>query len=172
MVSLPEYAEALKVRLGALSGDWCSWKDTSRACNTENDLPGSGTCAPSVRSYRRDPRAGRHRDILVNLFPCRPDGSFDLFALSGVARKGRETMRAARRSMRPSEVPPRARQSGPRSPKYSFQPYRNDSAMPLRSRFTIRPVCRPLTSRTAPFWLVRMIACAPRMTVAPAAAAP
>src|SRR5262249_45345992 len=29
--------------------------------------------------------------------------------------------------------------------------YLNDSAMPLRSRLTISPVCRPASSRTAPF---------------------
>lgn len=50
--------------------------------------------------------------------------------------------------------------------------YLNVSAMPLTSRFTISPVWVPLNCSTAPFWLVRTIACGPRMTVAPAPAAP
>jgi hypothetical protein len=50
--------------------------------------------------------------------------------------------------------------------------YRSDSAMPLTSRLTISPVWLPLRCSTAPFWLVRTIACGPRMMVAPAPAAP
>ena len=40
----------------------------------------------------------------------------------------------------------------------------------LRGR--VSNIWRPLNSSTAPFWLVRMIACGPRMMVAPAPAAP
>ena len=45
-------------------------------------------------------------------------------------------------------------------------------ASPLRSAFAIRPVCWPESSSTAPFWLVRMIARAPRPIASPAPAAP
>src|ERR1043166_1881328 len=41
------------------------------------------------------------------------------------------------------------------------------SAIPLRSRFTIRPIWLPVSSRIAPFWLVSTIACGPRPPVAP-----
>ncbi len=41
------------------------------------------------------------------------------------------------------------------------------SAIPLRSRFTIRPIWLPVSSRIAPLWLVSTIACGPRPTVAP-----
>ena len=50
--------------------------------------------------------------------------------------------------------------------------YRSEIARPERSALTINPVCRPLNSRTAPFWLVSTIARAPRPIAAPAPAAP
>jgi hypothetical protein len=53
-----------------------------------------------------------------------------------------------------------------------FPPYFNVMASPLRSAFAMSPICRPDSSSTAPFWLVRMIARAPRPTASPAPAAP
>src|SRR3981081_1319189 len=49
---------------------------------------------------------------------------------------------------------------------------RNEIASPLRSAFTIRPVCRPLSCSTAPFSLVSTIARTPLPTAAPAPPAP
>ena len=45
-------------------------------------------------------------------------------------------------------------------------------ASPLRSTFAIRPIWRPDSSSTAPFWLVSTMARAPRPTARPAPAAP
>jgi hypothetical protein len=45
-------------------------------------------------------------------------------------------------------------------------------ASPLRSALAIRPTCWPVSSSTAPFWLVSTIARAPRPTASPAPAAP
>ena len=49
-----------------------------------------------------------------------------------------------------------------------FGAYVTDNASPLKSRLTIRPSCSPLSASTAPFWLVRMMACAPLPAAAPA----
>jgi hypothetical protein len=46
--------------------------------------------------------------------------------------------------------------------------YFSDNASPLKSRLTIRPFCSPVSVNTAPFWLARTTACAPRMAAAPA----
>jgi hypothetical protein len=54
----------------------------------------------------------------------------------------------------------------------SGKPYRNEIANPLRSAFTINPVCRPLSSRTAPFSLRSTIARTPSTTATPTPAAP
>ena len=48
------------------------------------------------------------------------------------------------------------------------RPYFTVSANPLKSKFTISPVCVPESSRIAPFWLVRMIAWPPLKMAAPA----
>ena len=59
------------------------------------------------------------------------------------------------------------------APTYFPEPgYFIVSANPLRSRFTLSPVCRPESSRTAPFWFLRTIARVPRTTASPAPAAP
>jgi hypothetical protein len=50
--------------------------------------------------------------------------------------------------------------------------YFNVIASPLRSAFAISPTCLPLSSSTAPFWLVNTIARAPVPTASPAPAAP
>ena len=44
-------------------------------------------------------------------------------------------------------------------------------ASPLRSAFAISPTCRPDSSRTAPFWLVRTISRTPSPNARPAPAA-
>src|SRR5699024_3173829 len=52
------------------------------------------------------------------------------------------------------------------------QPYFREMASPLRSALAISPTCLPESSRTAPFWFVRIIARAPLPTANPAPAAP
>lgn len=44
----------------------------------------------------------------------------------------------------------------------------SERASPLRSRLTITPFCSPLSSSTAPFWLVSTTTCAPFTKAAPA----
>ena len=63
---------------------------------------------------------------------------------------------------------PRTRASATRDES----PYSSVIARPLRSRFASNPTCRPVSSSTAPFWLVSTIARAPVPTASPAPAAP
>jgi len=51
-------------------------------------------------------------------------------------------------------------------------PYFSVMASPLRSTFASNPTCRPVSSSTAPFWLVSTIPRAPVPTASPAPAAP
>jgi hypothetical protein len=44
--------------------------------------------------------------------------------------------------------------------------YRSAIASPLRSRFAIKPICRPFNCKTAPFSLASWINCAPITTAA------
>ena len=53
-----------------------------------------------------------------------------------------------------------------------LRPYFKVIASPLRSKFAKRPSSLPLSSSTAPFWLVKTIARAPEPTASPAPAAP
>ncbi len=80
------------------------------------------------------------------------------------------------------EMPPEAaklraaaraqRRSGTRSGAGLRTRYRIEIASPLRSRFAIRPTCRPLSSSSAPFSLRSTITRAPAPMAAPAPAAP
>src|SRR5206468_272205 len=77
----------------------------------------------------------------------------------GKAKRAHQLFRLSRASMVGTAL---ARLCPPYGTESSgTRPYRIVIASPLRSAFAIKPTCVPLSSSTAPFWLVSTMARAP-----------